>query len=303
MSNPVASTFISYSHKDRELVHGVAEALQADGFHVWLDEWDVRTGDSLVERVSEAIDQVDFVVAFISAASVDSEWCRKEVSLAMTGELADKGVRVLPVRIESATMPPALKDKKYLDATGLEANEVKDRLATDMQAHLNPGRAIPPRRARSKPASPPPVEEGPIRIVGVDAQGITSPRMDGTKGSALYRVPILLSRQPDHSWAELMVRNWDRPPRFTTMHRPGIGSVSGRTFVLDGTTLEEVEQYHLETLEHAMVATNQRYEEIVRRQRAQEEAAAATQREHEERVASALDRLNGRFNDGSADER
>lgn len=303
MSNPVASTFISYSHKDRELVHGVAEALQADGFHVWLDEWDVRTGDSLVERVSEAIDQVDFVVAFISAASVDSEWCRKEVSLAMTGELADKGVRVLPVRIESAAMPPSLKDKKYLDATGLEANEVKDRLATDMQAHLNPGRAIPPRRARSKPASPPPVEEGPIRIVGVDAQGITSPRMDGTKGSALYRVPILLSRQPDHAWAELMVRNWDRPPRFTTMHRPGIGSVSGRTFVLDGTTLEEVEQYHLETLEHAMVATNQRYEEIVRRQRAQEEAAAATQREHEERVASALDRLNGRFNDGSADER
>lgn len=91
----------------------------------------------------------------------------------------------------------------------------------------------------------------------------------------MYRVPILLSRQPDGAWAALMVQNWDRPPRFTTMHRPGRGSVSGRTFVIDGTTLEEVEQYHLETLEHAIGATNQQYEEIVRRQRARDEEATA----------------------------
>lgn len=293
MNSPVASTFISYSHKDRELVHDVAGALQADGFHVWLDEWDLRTGDSLVERVTEAIDQVDFVVAFISAASMDSEWCRKEVSLAMTGELADKGVRVLPVRIESAAMPPSLKDKMYLDATGLEASEVTNRLATDMRAHLSPDRTIPPRRARSRPASPPQFEEGPIRIVGVDAQRITTPRMDGTKGSALYRVPILLSRLPDRVWAELIVRNWDHPPQFTPMHRPGIGSVSGRTFVLDGTTLEEVEQYHLETLECAISATNQQYEETVHRQRAQNATDAAAQKEHEARVTSAMGRIRG----------
>ncbi|MGC0252468.1 toll/interleukin-1 receptor domain-containing protein [Pseudactinotalea sp. Z1748] len=299
MSIPIASAFISYSHQDRDMVYSVAEALQADDIHVWLDEWDVRTGDSLVERISAAIHAVDFVMAFISAASVGSEWCRKEISLAMTGELADRGVKVLPVRVDNVTMPSSLKDKKYLDATGLGSDEIKDRLATDMHAHLRPGRTLPPRRVRSKSAGPSPVEDGPIRIVGVDAQGITSPRNDGTPGSALYRVPILLSQQPDQEWAELMEQNWDRPPRHTSMHRPGIGSVSGRTFVLDGTTLEEVEQHHLETLEHAIGRTNQQYEETARRQRAQQDAAAVAQQKHESQVASALERLNARFTEGT----
>lgn len=295
MSNPVASLFISYSHRDQTLVHDVAEALHADDFHVWLDEWDVRTGDSLVERVSDAIDQVDFVVAFISEASVDSEWCRKEVSLAMTGELATTGVRVLPVRIEDVVMPASLKDKKYLDATGLSALDVKDRLAIDLRSHLNPGRTIPPRRQPARAFDAPTPKDEPIRIVGVDAQGITTPRNDGTRGSALYRVPILLSRQPDSAWAQLMIQNWNHPPRFTTMHRAGIGSVAGRTFVLDGTTLEELEQYHLETLQLAVEATNRQREAIAGRQRARDEAAAAAQRNHDVQVASALDRLNSRF--------
>lgn len=297
----VASVFISYSHKDEGLVDRVAEALQANGFHVWLDKWDIKTGDSLIDRVSDALQQVDFVVAFVSPASVDSEWCRKEVSLAMTGELAQRGVRVLPVRIQGATMPPSLRDKKYIDVTGLNAEAVADRLAHDMKGHLSPGRPIPARKSRPEPVVTQSVQDGPIRIVGVDAQGITSPRNDGTPGSALYRVPILLSRAPDLTWAQLMVQNWDRPPQWTTMHRPGIGSVVGRTFVLDGTTLEEVEQYHLETLGYALTATNDRYEEIARQKRAQEQAAAAAQREHEGRVASALDRINSRLSDDQKD--
>jgi len=291
----VASTFLSYSHKNQGLVHEVAESLQAGGFHVWLDEWDIRTGDSLVERVSEAIGQVDFVVAFISPASAESEWCRKEVSLAMTGELAAKGIRVLPVRVESADMPSSLADKKYLDASGLDAETIAARLGDDMRAHLTPIREVPPRRVRATPTRATAVDDGPIRIVGVDAQGITSPRNDGTRGSALYRVPILLSRAPDRVWADLMVENWNRPPRFSTMHRPGIGSVSGRTFVLDGTTIEEVEQYHLETLGHAIEATNTRYAVLTEQQRARDQAAAAAQRAHDDRVTSVLDRINSRL--------
>lgn len=297
MSAYVASVFISYSHHDQVLVRAVAERIQSNDFHVWLDEWDLRVGDSLVERISEALNQVDFVVTFISPASVDSQWCQKEVSLAMTGELADKGVKVLPVRIGNVEMPPSLKDKFYLEATGQAPNEVVDRLVPSMRAHMAPSRTIPPRRSRPQsPASRAPAEPSPITIVGVDAQGITMPPNDGTRGSALYRVPILLSRQPDQVWAQLMVQNWDRPPRFTTMHRPGIGSVVGRTFVFDGTTLEEVEEHHLETLQLAIEATNTQYERITRRQRAQEESAAAAQQQHEGRIASALNRINSRLN-------
>ncbi len=301
MAGHSASLFISYSHKDKELVHQIAELLQSGTFHVWLDEWDVRTGDSLVQRVAEAIDRVDFVVAFISEASADSEWCRKEVSLAMTGELAEKGIKVLPVRVGNVTMPATLRDKKYLDASGLSPAEISERLAEDMRSHLTPAREIPPRRRPPQPVSASAPQDGPIRMVGIDAKGVTSPRLDGTPGSALYRVPILLSRQPEPGWAQLMVQNWDRPPVFTSMHRPGIGSVVGRTFVLDGTTLEELERHHLETLELAINETNRQWDELVRRQKAREAAAAAQRAAREEQNQRTLDRLNSRFGAASGE--
>jgi hypothetical protein len=88
----------------------------------------------------------------------------------------------------------------------------------------------------------------PIAIIGVDTPNVGTPRNDGTRGSGLYRVPIKLSRQPPREWAAALSDVWNYPPEFTTMHRPGIASVSGDTVVLEGTTVEEVRDYHARTL-------------------------------------------------------
>ena len=45
------------------------------------------------------------------------------------------------------------------------------------------------------------------------------------------------------------------------MHRPGIATVSGSTITLNGTTIEEVERYHRDTLQLAVNQTNRRYGE------------------------------------------
>ena len=109
-------------------------------------------------------------------------------------------------------------------------------------------------------------DHDPIRLIGVIEDGIGVPRNDGTRSSALYAVPFRLSREPSLEWAELFCQVWDRPPRFTTMHRPGIASVYGNTLVLDGTTMEEVEKYHLDTLKIVIPSVNELVEEQERRQ-------------------------------------
>jgi hypothetical protein len=48
------------------------------------------------------------------------------------------------------------------------------------------------------------------------------------------------------------------------MHRPGIASVEGSTVILDGTTIEEVERYHRDTLQLAIDETNRQYRERLR---------------------------------------
>jgi TIR domain. len=97
------SVFLSYAHEDGELVERLASALRARGCHVWIDRKGMRVGDRLLDRIAGAIDEVDFLLAIVSEASVRSPWCKRELSLAMTGELAEARIKVLPTADGSVT--------------------------------------------------------------------------------------------------------------------------------------------------------------------------------------------------------
>jgi len=113
----------------------------------------------------------------------------------------------------------------------------------------------------------------PIRIEGIIANAVTSPRNDGTRGSALYAIPFQLSRRPSAEWADAFVRTWNRPPQSTPNHRPGIARVTGDRIILDGTTIEEVERYHRDTLKFVIERVNElaAQSEEAKRLRAEEE--------------------------------
>jgi hypothetical protein len=295
---PLATCFISYNHADQPLARAVATGLNAMGYQVWIDEGELRVGDSLVDAISTAIDSVDFLVALVSTDSISSNWCRKELSLAMTGEIAAQGITVLPCRVGNVDMPPALADKLYLSINPEQPDSAVAELHRAMQQHLAPVTALPPRRRdqatpassrRHEPAPYTPTTE--VRMTGIDTNSMTSPRNDGTAGSALYMVPITLNVVPDRTWAELFVRHWDRPSSFSTMHRPGIASVSGSRIRLDGTTIDEVERVHVDTLKLAVAAANQERRALAEHAQRQEQQAQE-QRDRQQRAArEAADRI------------
>jgi hypothetical protein len=97
----------------------------------------------------------------------------------------------------------------------------------------------------------------PIRLVEVDLARVTEPRNDGTPGSALYQVPIRLSRTPSWTWENAFLKAWQFPRQFTSMHRPGIARIDGDCIVLDGTTIEEVRDTHRATLVLCVEDANQ----------------------------------------------
>lgn len=123
-----------------------------------------------------------------------------------------------------------------------------------------------------------------IAIVEVDLDNIGRPRGDGSPGSALYRVPLKLNMTPPPGWDRLFVQTWDRPPSFTTMHRPGIASVYADRIVLDGTTIEEVRDVHLSTLKLCVAEANRKYEEAVAREQLEEQRRETREREHDAHV-------------------
>lgn len=138
-------------------------------------------------------------------------------------------------------------------------------------------------------------EDNSIKIEGIITDEVTVPTNDGTRGSALYKIPFRISKSPDYLWKDLFVKNWNNPPKFTTMHRPGIAGVSGTRIILDGTTIEEVKNYHRDTLVLAVNKTNNEYDEIKEKQRREEERQQRIKKEHYEKIRKDSNEIN--FND------
>jgi hypothetical protein len=130
-----------------------------------------------------------------------------------------------------------------------------------------------------------------IAILEVDIEGVGQPLNDGTRGSALYRVPVKLSATPSKRWAAIAVETWNHPPSYSTMHRPGIASVIGDRFILDGTTVEEVESHHAKTLKLVVQRANELTREAEEQERIEEDRHEEDAKAHAENVETIAKRI------------
>ena len=148
-------------------------------------------------------------------------------------------------------------------------------------------------RSAPIPAStdPRPPKSEPIRILHVIVDEVSAPKNDGTRGSALYRVPFQLSRSPTRLWRDFFIEAWDHPSSYTTSHRPGIASVEGDRVILNGTTIEEVEKTHRDTLVLALKEANAKLEEADARAFAREERERRSREEHEQKLRDTAKRI------------
>lgn len=304
------TAFVSYSWDDdvhiawaREL----ATRLRADGVAASIDQWAAVPGDQLTEFMERAIAENKHVV--IVCTPRYKERSEKRVGGVgyegdiMTAELLRERNRrkFIPVLRRGTwrdAAPSWLSGSYFIDLSDGPRYEAQyeDLLNTLFGARPVAPPLGPPRRnvADASTVSSPPTEER-IRIVGVIADDVGMPRNDGTRGSALYSVPFRLSRRASDAWAHVFEQIWNRPPRFTTMHRPGIASVSGDRIILNGTTIDEVQKYHRDTLVLCVNEANRviaEREEAVSRQR---EEQRRMHEAHEARVRDVSDKI--RFDD------
>lgn len=107
--------FISYSHEDEGFVKRLVPDLKKEGIDVWIDYKEMHVGDSIVEKINEAIADSDYLVVVLSPASIVSGWVKKEVSAGLIKEFERKSVTVLPVIARRCKIPPLLSDKICAD--------------------------------------------------------------------------------------------------------------------------------------------------------------------------------------------
>jgi hypothetical protein len=125
----------------------------------------------------------------------------------------------------------------------------------------------------------------PIKIEAVFDSEIGMPRNDGSPGGALYSVPIKLSGAPPREWIALFVEAFDNPSERPSMRRPGIARVTGNRLILDGTTIEELDETDKKTISLALAVANREYLAMVAKQRAETADACKPMRHTEKQPA------------------
>ncbi len=141
------TAFLSHASEDKgEVAEPLGRELARLGVRPWLDQWEIRPGDSLVQKLfDEGLAKVDAVVVLVSRASVDKPWVREELDSAMVGRIT-RGTRLIPVRLDGVEMPEPLKHLVWINADRSQAGIQKTAqdIADTVHGH-DPRPAVGPR--------------------------------------------------------------------------------------------------------------------------------------------------------------
>lgn len=294
--------FISYSWEDdehKEWVRSLTDKLLEKGIDATLDQYDLSLGDRLPQFMEQSVMNADYVLIICTPTYKEKSDARKGgvgyEGHIITGELFAKGnerkfIPVIRKGNVSEALPVSLAGKLAID---LKDGIHYDANFEDLVTTLKGISKKPPVNKSSRTVNSSLLtrtvviddEEEPLHILGIITAEVTVPRMDGTRGSGLYKIPFRLSKSPSSLWCKLFVQSWNKPPKFSTMHRPGIASVSGDKIILNGTTIEEVRDYHRETLLLCVDAANKEGKEIFDAEQRKKEQEQALKLKHYNNVS------------------
>ena len=101
MSEPLSKkkwdVFVSYASEDKaDVARPLAHLLDREGLRVWFDEFALRIGDSLSEKIARGLAESRYGVVIVSPAFVAKKWPQNELSGLFALEGAERGL-ILPV--------------------------------------------------------------------------------------------------------------------------------------------------------------------------------------------------------------
>lgn len=107
--------FICHASEDKPFVEQLVSELDRRALHAWFDKREILVGDSIVDRINEALTEARYVIVVLSPISITKSWLKRELNSTLMRQLAMEHVTLLPVLLEDCAIPPLLTDLKYAD--------------------------------------------------------------------------------------------------------------------------------------------------------------------------------------------
>jgi formylglycine-generating enzyme required for sulfatase activity len=107
--------FLSYSSKDKIIVHALAERLKQNGLRVWLDKWEIKPGNLIPLKIQEGLEKSHTLLMCMSPAYFESEWGRMEHLTILFRNPTNTQRRLIPLLITDCTPPDTIAQFAYID--------------------------------------------------------------------------------------------------------------------------------------------------------------------------------------------
>lgn len=111
----MSHVFISHRSDDAQEAEQLAIDIQSANHNVWLDEWEIDLGDSIIARMNEGLEGATYVILCYSAHGNMSPWMGREWMSVLARQLNGVNVKIVPVLLSGGKPPAILADIKYAD--------------------------------------------------------------------------------------------------------------------------------------------------------------------------------------------
>ncbi|OHV47352.1 TIR domain-containing protein [Pseudofrankia sp. BMG5.36] len=160
--------FVSYTQADRAWAEWISWQLEAAGFRVHLQAWDMVAGTNWTHAMQDAIRDSARTLAVLSAAYLDSAYGTQEWQAAVAADPDSARRRLIPVRIEDCDRPGLLGQVISFDLFGMAEHRARGELLMRVREVI---------AGRAKPTHEP-VFPGVSVLSG---PGVTSPAFPGAE--------------------------------------------------------------------------------------------------------------------------
>ena len=192
--------FISHSSKDKWAARRISQDIEAIGVQTFLDEKDIKTGESLDQSIKKQLNDCDDFLILLSPASIKSEWVLIELGGAMA-----LGKHIVPILLYVGTneIPHVINLKLARDIN--DVNTYYDELRTKLGATVSKKKVIRKKVAKKKAAAP--------LKVGDKVRIVATPPGDEYRDTGL-----------DTYWVDTMNSYLGRSAKVTKVDAPGEGN-------------------------------------------------------------------------------
>lgn len=146
--------YLAHASEDHDtLARPLAERLLAKGVDVWLDAWEIRSGDSLRQKMESGLGDCTHFVVLLTPQSLGKDWVEREIDVGFV-RLVNGKSRFLGLRIGTAVsdLSPFLQTVRCPAVNFNDEAEIESLVADIFGATTKPALGEKPRYVANKPA-------------------------------------------------------------------------------------------------------------------------------------------------------